>query len=106
MRVSGGPTNVTTNTQPAAQAPPEYISLDQALENYGNSVVESYQSITNYTTKNLNGIYGIPYQFMASVDERLEGCTYGATYGRKDNSSYAIITCNSWKSKLYAILER
>ena len=83
MRVSGGPTNVTTNTQPAVQVVPEYISLDQALENYGNSVVESYQSITNYTTKNLNGIYGIPYQFMASVDERLEGCTYGATYGEK-----------------------
>ena len=32
---------------------------------------------------NLNGVYGIPYQFMESVDPRLGGSTMGAKYSEK-----------------------
>ena len=79
MIITGGPTSTTTVSQP----PPDYMSLEEAIENYANSTEGSFDSITNYTTKNLNGIYGIPYQFMDSVDRRLDGCEYGITYGEK-----------------------
>lgn len=33
--------------------------------------------------KNMNGIFGLPYQYMASVDRRLSGTNYGRLYGEK-----------------------
>ena len=103
MTITGGPTTTTTTTQPA----PNYMSLEEAVENYANSTEESFESITNYTTKNLNGIYGIPYQFMSSVDQRLDECSYGITYGEKIISRMPLMLVTpgkvnfmrSWKDK-------
>ena len=103
MTITGGPATTTTTTQPA----PNYMSLEEAVENYANSTEESFESITNYTTKNLNGIYGIPYQFMSSVDQRLDECSYGITYGEKIISRMPLMLVTpgkvnfmrSWKDK-------
>lgn len=34
----------------------------------------------NLITKSIEGIYGIPYQFMGSVDRKLDGTSFGYTY--------------------------
>lgn len=92
MQVTGGPTNTTAvNTNPESQKEEgkkkkkekkEEISLEEALERYAESTVGDMK-IKGLITKNLNGIYGLPYQFMSSVDKRIPGTKIGKIYADK-----------------------
>lgn len=57
--------------------------LDKQINAYINANDNTKMSGENLLAKNLNGIYGIPYQFMSSVDRRIDGTTIGRTYADK-----------------------
>lgn len=66
----------------------EYTTMSQLEQQQLESIFgsEEYKNATNTNsgenllTKTIEGIYGIPYQFMPSVDRKLEGTTFGYTY--------------------------
>lgn len=84
MNVSGGPSNTTATQGSSAATVQEktYMSWDESLNRYIAST-DGAVSIDGSVLKNLNGIWGIPYQFMSSVDQRIEGSTIGRTYADK-----------------------
>ena len=49
-------------------------------EEWKAATASSTSSNENFITKTIEGIYGIPYQFMATVDRKLEGTEFGYTY--------------------------
>lgn len=61
------------------EKPKKYITLDQMVEQYLNSNEGKYNG-KDLLTKDLNGIYGIPYQFMETVDRRLPKSDIGQVY--------------------------
>lgn len=60
----------------------EYESIEEAIKNYAIST-KGNMSSKNLLAKSLNGIYGLPYQFMSSVDRRLPGTDIGQIYADK-----------------------
>lgn len=54
--------------------------LNKQIDAYINANDGKKISSENLITKNLNGIFGIPYQFMSNVDRRIDGTTIGRTY--------------------------
>lgn len=69
------------------QARLQQAELDRQMAlieaDYSQSVIQDQQIIDSLITNNLNGIYGIPYQFMESVDPRLSGSVMGRKYSEK-----------------------
>lgn len=59
-------------------------SLDQLLKRseYGN-VTDDTDMLEKALKTNLNGIFGIPYQFLADTDRRLNGTEIGRKYAEK-----------------------
>lgn len=58
----------------------DYIREDQ-LEDYVAS--NNTSDIEKMLTTNMNGVFGIPYQFLPSVDRRLSGTSVGRKYAEK-----------------------
>lgn len=57
------------------------LTVEQQVEAYMTFDSEfNATPASDLITKNLNGIYGIPYQFMSSVDRRVDGTSIGRTY--------------------------
>ena len=87
MHVSGGPTTTYTvnRVTPNMTKPkePDYISLQDAINSYVVSNEGDMDDVNNLITKNLNGIFGIPYQFMNAVDQKVDGTKNGKMYGAK-----------------------
>lgn len=88
INIKGGPTGTSTtevsksdNSQ-SAPTEPNYISAKEMVEQYKIST-EGNMSSEGLITKNLNGIFGIPYQFMDSVDRRVKGTSIGRMYADK-----------------------
>lgn len=62
---------------------------------------------SNYMAKSLEGIMGVPYQFMESVDKTIPGTQYGHTYGDRIVSRMPLLLLTpgkvnftrDWKSK-------
>lgn len=85
MIVSGGPSStsfISAIKKPATQKPKQ-LTIDQAVNEYMISNEGEMDQISNLITKNLTGIYGIPYQFMSAVDQKVEGTKVGKMYGDK-----------------------
>lgn len=91
INISGGPSNTTaqpvTKDQNTAAVKKttvksKYISAEEMIKQYKISTAGDMDA-ANLITKNLNGIYGIPYQFMSSVDKRVEGSSIGKIYADK-----------------------
>lgn len=61
----------------------ENVSMEEAINDYVNFTEGDIKSTSEYVTKSLNGIYGIPYQFMSSVDQRIDGSSIGHVYADK-----------------------
>lgn len=60
------------------------MTIDQQLQAYKSyAEPESVGDITNLITTSLEGIYGAPYQFMPSVDPKLDGTRFGSLYADK-----------------------
>ena len=80
--------NNATNVQQSqsqAQTAAQAVSQEQqqietyiGLEDEGMSALDT--DVSNLMTTTLQGIYGIPYQFMESVDMKLDGTQFGAIY--------------------------
>ena len=60
----------------------DYVSKDD-LSYYINAEYVTEDSLESLLTTNLNGIFGIPYQFMDTVDRRLENTELGRKYTDK-----------------------
>lgn len=62
---------------------------DKALQNQIKSYLEFDDGVTSIKeadeliTKDLEGIYGLPYQFMSSVDMKVDGTQFGSIYADK-----------------------
>lgn len=88
-------TNVTVEeSTEAAQAEADRIATEAAQTRLNEQLaeLENYRTETTFTDKeivdslivnNLTGVYGIPYQFMPSVDPRLSGSIMGRKYSEK-----------------------
>lgn len=63
----------------------EKQQIEQILgsDAYKEAMATQSESTENFITKTIEGIYGIPYQFMGSVDRKLEGTNFGYTYADK-----------------------
>ena len=61
-----------------------YIT-DEQLTNYiaGNDDTNVDQTISKIMSTRTNGIEGLPYQFMESVDRRVWGTSVGRKYGER-----------------------
>lgn len=65
--------------------------LQQYTESEANNILQSYitsqetsqDEVSNLITTSLEGIYGIPYQFMSSVDRKVDGTKLGTIYSDK-----------------------
>ena len=54
------------------------------MENHSNETkISQAEIVDSLLVNNLNGIYGIPYQFMESVDPRMPGTMFGRKYAEK-----------------------
>lgn len=60
----------------------DYIS-EEDLSYYVNAEYTNEDTIEELLTTNLNGIFGVPYQFMDTVDRRLENTEIGRKYADK-----------------------
>lgn len=92
--VQGGPSSTTATTVTKDQnsssatkltstaSKNTKISAEEMINKYRIST-EGDMDATNLITKNLNGIFGIPYQFMDSVDKRIDGTSIGRIYADK-----------------------
>lgn len=67
-------------TQEANQVSQQLSIIEKYL---GENSVSDQAIVDSLITNNLNGIYGIPYQFMESVDPRLENSVMGRKYSEK-----------------------
>lgn len=87
-------TNNTNNTITKASEEVQELSNEDAKVLYKSFLTyysESESSIESLLTNNLNGIHGIPYQFMSTVDPKLTGSNFGAIYAEKIVSSLPIL---------------
>lgn len=83
--------NIDKERQAQLAAEEEARKKAQALESQLNAIevdlstnlVSDEQIIDGLLIHNLNGVYGIPYQFMESVDPRLENSAMGRKYSEK-----------------------
>lgn len=57
--------------------------LDELETYYGNNAASDTQILDGLIVNNLNGVYGIPYQFMDIVDPRLSGSVMGRKYAER-----------------------
>lgn len=75
-----GATNSSTLKEYTTMSQLELQQLEQIIgsEEYKN--LTNTNSNENLITKSIEGIYGIPYQFMSSVDRKLDGTSFGYTY--------------------------
>jgi hypothetical protein len=60
----------------------DYVSTD-TLRYYVNAEYAKDGNIDKLITSNLTGVFGIPYQFMDTVDRRLDGTELGRKYAEK-----------------------
>lgn len=64
----------------AAELERQYAILEKELN---NTSVSDQEVMNSLLVHNLSGIYGIPYQFMSSVDPRLSNSVMGRKYAEK-----------------------
>lgn len=57
-------------------------TVQSTIDTYSNTTTTAV-STKNLLTKNMHGIHGIPYQFMDTVDRRLDGTDFGRKYAEK-----------------------
>ena len=60
----------------------EYDTVMNNLLNYSNESTSGV-TMTDLLSNNFSGVYGMPYQFMKSVDRRLSGTKFGRKYTEK-----------------------
>ena len=60
----------------------DYISTD-SIDYYVKAEYDNTEQVESLLTTNLNGVFGIPYQFMETVDRRLENTEVGRKYTDK-----------------------
>ena len=93
-------TPVTTSTPPPPAPKPEetkFEPIDYAkLQAELNAASE--QNINNFI-KNVRGIYGLPYQFMESVDRRVTGSEFGRKYAEKIITNMPLLLISPGKPK-------
>lgn len=65
-----------------------YFTADE-VSSYRND--SSNENILNVIKSDLNGLYGVPYQFMDTVDPRIEGTNLGAKYAEKIISNIPLL---------------
>lgn len=91
MQITGGPNAVTSvEIDPEVQKEEKKSkkkkkkteSIEEAIRKYAIST-DGNMSSKNLLTKSLSGIYGLPYQFMSSVDRKLYGTDIGEVYADK-----------------------
>lgn len=66
---------------PSVDPEKKSYTFDEQVEKYLSAQEEVNSEVL--TTKNLDGILGIPYQFMESVDQRIPGTYFGRTYANR-----------------------
>jgi len=86
---SGNYIKATANNTSTNTPPKEAVTQTQVQTTSESDQIQSYlmyenpyasTDTSNYITTSLDGIYGIPYQFMSSVDRKLEGTKFGHMY--------------------------
>ena len=54
---------------------------EKLYEEYTNAFESNnFSAVTNVLAKNMNGIFGMPYQFMNTVDRKINGTVFGRKY--------------------------
>jgi 23S rRNA pseudoU1915 N3-methylase RlmH len=72
--------------------PVDYTKLQQEITNANE------QNVNNFI-KNIRGIYGLPYQFMSSVDRRVSGSDFGRKYAEKIITNMPLLLISPGKPK-------
>lgn len=88
LQVTASTTQATTNTNESSVSSAVSAGTSLSLgvdfyEEYEKITADAAINVSDLVTKSLDGIYGIPYQFMDSVDMTLEGTKIGQTYAEK-----------------------
>lgn len=73
----------------------KYDEDDQRIEFSASNL-----NITNILQNDINGIFGIPYQFLDTVDRRIPNTSIGAKYGEKIISKMPLLFLTPCKPKL------
>lgn len=70
---------------PAPEQVQKRYTEEELISMYMEAQGSSFDAdnISDLITKSIDGIYGVPYQFMPSVDPKLEGTMFGQIYAEK-----------------------
>lgn len=100
-------TPVQQEVQTVVKSKEEILQEQINAYNAYNQDVESIGDPTNLITTTMEGIYGIPYQFMASVDRKIDNTQFGTIYADRIISRMPLLLVSpgkvnfmrDWKSK-------
>lgn len=98
-------TNISTkslsqlNKELEAKANEESKIIYKALLSQYSS---SQDTLNSLITNNLNGIHGMPYQFMSTVDPKLSGSVFGGIYAEKIVSTLPLLLMTPGKVEFMA----
>ena len=72
-------------SQPAQEKVQKRYTEAELLAMYRETQDSSFdaENISQLITKSIDGIYGVPYQFMPSVDPKMDGTMFGQIYAEK-----------------------
>lgn len=100
------PTKIARNTYSRANSDSilNYKTIPDAVGsiNYDNKNPSNTVATKNYMIQDIRGIFGIPYQFLPTVDPRLEDTELGAKYAEKIISKMPILFLTPCKQKFMA----
>lgn len=70
---------------PAPEQVQKRYTEEELLSIYRETQDSSFdaENVSQLITKSMDGIYGIPYQFMSSVDPKMDGTMFGQIYAEK-----------------------
>lgn len=77
--------NTNVNTPSQSQVQVKKYTEEELLNKYRETQDSNIddQNISKLITTSLDGIYGLPYQFMASVDPKMDGTMFGQIYAER-----------------------
>lgn len=72
-------------SRPAQEQVQKRYTEEELINMYVDAQGSAFDAVnvSDVITKSIDGIYGIPYQFMPSVDPKLEGTMFGQIYAEK-----------------------
>lgn len=103
-KITGGSPSVVAKTVTASKPAKAKTPVKKETTPYTEYIKDSYIKYTNDQTadlflKNVRGIHGMPYQYMASVDTRLRDSVFGRKYAEKIVSKMPLLLITPGKPK-------